>query len=82
MLMTTVVWSIVSPRRLLVALLLVALEETPDVANEWFSEARYALWRRWPWRTRLVERIPGVPEVVRSVLAVEGSRRGDRRPLA
>lgn len=66
--MYPLIWTVGSPWRLVIALLLVILEDRHDVAYE----VQHALRRRWPWRNRLVSRIDGVPEYVRSVLTFDG----------
>lgn len=67
--MDPVMWIVLSPRRLvIVGLVLVLVDHFPDLV----AEARYVAWRHWPWRAKLVERVPGVPEIVRSLLAHEG----------
>lgn len=61
--------------RLVIVVLLVLLADRYDSA----VEVRYALWRRWPWRTPLVERVPGIPEFCSILLPKGQALRTPRR---
>jgi len=67
-----VLWAITSPRRIAVAIVLALLEGAPELVAELSSAARYTVHRRLPWHAHLIERVTGVPEIVRSLLAYQG----------